>query len=103
MLVEHPDFCFPTLPALCVVRRCCSQIIRFWALRSLTSDVSGWIKPEHGELCYKEGPGNTIQDRGIVIVWEKNYREGLPGEDVKLRRSSNNEWNFQRGVRTVTS
>lgn len=51
----------------------------------------------------KKDQETRIQDRGIVIVWEKNYREGLPGEDVKLRRSSNNEWNFQRGVRTVTS
>lgn len=51
----------------------------------------------------KKDQETRIQDRGIVIVWEKNYREGLPGEEVKLRRSSNNEWNFQRGVRTVTS
>lgn len=51
----------------------------------------------------KKDQETRIQDRGIVIVWEKNYREGLPGEEVKLRRSSNKEWNFQRGVRTVTS
>lgn len=51
----------------------------------------------------KKDQETRIQDRGIVIVWEKNYHEGLPGEEVKLRRSSNKEWNFQRGVRTVTS
>ena len=34
MLVEHPDFCFPTLPALCVVRRWA----RSWERTQLTEN-----------------------------------------------------------------
>lgn len=76
------------------------------ALRSRTSDGlggSGWIKPEHSDCVAKKDTVHTDTRRGIITVWGKNYCEGLPGKEVRLRRSSNNEWNFQSGVHTVTS
>ena len=91
---------------MCAHQEVLPQIRWLLALRSRTSDgleVSGWIKPEHMTVLQRRTRSTGIQDRGIITVWGKNYCEGLPGTKVRLRRSSNNEWNFQSGVHTVTS